>query len=93
MNVAIAAMIAGRLRSRRRDHAVTRIHDNHTIVHTPYYPTKLQETQETQSPIGGGIHLTCIALEGAEGIGGAMALEVVPAAAGRLHSDQYSKIL
>ena len=33
------------------------------------------------------------ALEGAEGIGGAMALEVVPAAAGRLHSDQYSKIL
>ena len=26
-------------------------------------------------------------------IGGAMALEVVPAAAGRLHSDQYSKIL
>ena len=27
MNVAIAAMIAGRLRSRRRDHAVTRIHD------------------------------------------------------------------
>ena len=38
-------------------------------------------------------HLICIALEGAEGIGGAMALEVVPAAAGRLHSDQYSKIL
>ena len=28
MNVAIAAMIAGRLRSRRRDHAVTRIHDS-----------------------------------------------------------------
>ena len=28
---------------------------HHTIVHTPYYPTKLQETQETQSPIGGGI--------------------------------------
>ena len=27
MNVAIAAMIAGRLRRRRRDHAVTRIHD------------------------------------------------------------------
>ena len=26
-------------------------------------------------------------------VGGAMALEVVPAAAGRLHSDQYSKIL
>ena len=38
-------------------------------------------------------HLICIALEGAEGIGGAMALEVVPATAGRLHSDQYSKIL
>ena len=38
-------------------------------------------------------HLICIALEGAEGIGGAMALEVVPAAAGRLHSDKYSKIL
>ena len=30
MNVAIAAMIAGRLRRRRRDHAVTMIHD--TIV-------------------------------------------------------------
>ena len=29
MNVAIAAMIAGRLRSRRRDHAVTRIHDKY----------------------------------------------------------------
>ena len=30
---------------------------HHTIVHTPYYPTKLQETQEAQSPIhvGGGI--------------------------------------
>ena len=27
MNVAIAAMIAGCLRHRRRDHAVTRIHD------------------------------------------------------------------
>ena len=40
-----------------------------------------------------GLILICIALEGAEGIGGAMALEVVPAAAGRLHSDQYSKIL
>ena len=34
-----------------------------------------------------------IALEGTEGIGGAMAFEVVPAASGRLHSDQYSKIL
>ena len=31
MNVAIAAMIAGCLRHRRRDHAVTRIHDN--MVH------------------------------------------------------------
>ena len=38
-------------------------------------------------------HLICIALEGAEGVGGAMALEVVPAAAGRLHSDQYTKII
>ena len=37
--------------------------------------------------------LICIALEGTEGIGGAMAFEVVPAASGRLHSDQYSKIL
>ena len=27
MNVAIAAMIAGCLRHRRRDHAITRIHD------------------------------------------------------------------
>ena len=31
MNVAIAAMIAGRLRRRRRDHAVTRIHDSSLI--------------------------------------------------------------
>ena len=38
-------------------------------------------------------HLICIALEGAEGIGGAMAFEVVPTAAGRLHSDQYTKII
>ena len=35
----------------------------------------------------------CIALEGTEGIGGAMAFEVVPTAAGRLHSDQYTKII
>ena len=32
MNVAIAAMIAGRLRRRRRDHAVTRIHDKTLIL-------------------------------------------------------------
>ena len=38
-------------------------------------------------------HLICIALEGTEGIGGAMAFEVVPTAAGRLHSDQYTKII
>ena len=35
--------------------------------------------------------ISCIALEGAKGIGGAMAFEVVPAVAGRLQSDQYSK--
>ena len=28
-----------------------------------------------------------------EGIGGAMAFEVAPNAAGRLHSDQYTKII
>ena len=38
-------------------------------------------------------HLICKALEGTEGIGGAMAFEVVPTAAGRLHSDQYTKII
>ena len=38
-------------------------------------------------------HPTCIALEGTEGIGGAMAFEVVPTVAGRLHSDQYTKII
>ena len=32
MNVAIAAMIAGRLRRRRRDHAVTRIHDKFNLI-------------------------------------------------------------
>ena len=31
MNVAIAAMIAGCLRHRRRDHAVTRIHDTRLL--------------------------------------------------------------
>ena len=34
---------------------------HHTIVHTPYYPTKLQETQEAQSPIGGGIVMVSMA--------------------------------
>ena len=34
-----------------------------------------------------------VALEGTKGIGGAMAFEVVPTVAGRLHSDQYSKII
>ena len=33
-----------------------------------------------------------VALEGTEGIGGAMAFEVVPTVAGRLHSNQYTKI-
>ena len=44
----------------------------------------------TTTPVNSGVCVICIALEGAEGIGGAMALEVVPAAAGRLHSDQYT---
>ena len=32
MSVAIAAVIAGRLRHRRRDHAVTRIHDKYVMT-------------------------------------------------------------
>ena len=34
-----------------------------------------------------------VALEGAEGIGGAMAFEVVPTIAARLHSNHYTKII
>ena len=51
MNVAIAAMIAGRLRRRRRDHAVTRIHDNVTQV--------LDDLTCTRRPRHASVSLTC----------------------------------
>ena len=46
MNVAIAAMIAGCLRHRRRDHAVTRIHDT-TITDTDARPTTVRTARAT----------------------------------------------
>ena len=48
----------------------------------------LSPNRSSDHPIRGHI-----ALEGTEGRGGAMAFEVVPTAAGRLHSDQYTKII
>ena len=57
------------------------VYASHCLICPPW--------QCTPSPT----HLICIALEGTEGIGGAMAFEVVPTAAGRLHSDQYTKII
>ena len=52
MNVAIAAMIAGCLRHRRRDHVVTRIHDKDTRSSTC--------TTEGENKGEGAIFCTCM---------------------------------
>ena len=79
---------------RRRPDTVVAYNTIILTVVIPYnrgvYALSLDLSPLAAHPLPNPFH---VALEGAEGIGGAMAFEVVPTIAGRLHSDQYTKII